>query len=115
MADIAGGVSRYVLLATLWSNGTPPPSLSGSNGLVALAIPVDSPISNFFVKGGNYSFSGDGYRAEYRCLEIFATADEALNAYPDGMRVSVTPATFLRWRQPIEPVASDRTNWSFGS
>jgi general secretion pathway protein D len=115
MAEIAGGISRYVLLATLWSAGPPPPSLAGSNGLVALAIPADSPISNFFVKGGNYQFSGDGYRADYRCLEIFATADDALNAYPDGMRVSVTPATFLRWRQPTEPAAAERVNWSLGS
>lgn len=115
MARAARGVSRYVLLATLWSEGSPPQSLDSANGLVALAIPADSPLSDMFAKGGDYRFSGDGFRADFRCLEVFATADEALSAYPDGMRVSVTPATFLRWRQPVEPVASSRGNWSPGS
>lgn len=110
--EAAQGLSRYVLLATLWSEGAPPASLDGANGLVALAIPADSPLSSLFAKGGNYRFSGDGYRADYRCLEIFATADEALAAYPDGMRVSVTPATFLRWRQPLEAAANSRGSWS---
>jgi hypothetical protein len=114
-ADAAQGVSRYVLLATLWSAGTAPQSLVGSNGLVALAVPADSALAGLFEKGTSYHFESPDYRADYRCLEIFPTANEALEAYPDGMRVSVTPATFLRWRRPAEAVAASRVNWSNGS
>jgi hypothetical protein len=114
-AEAARGVSRYVLLATLWSSGAAPQSLSGSNGLVALAIPADSSLAGLFQKGKSYHFESDDYRADFRCLEIFPSADEALAVYPDGMRVSVTPATFLRWRQPSEATAASRYNWSMGS
>lgn len=114
-ADAAQGISRYVLLATLWSSGTAPQSLVGANGLVALAIPADSSLAGLFQKGTSYHFESPEYRADYRCLEIFPGADEALEAYPDGMRVSVTPASFLRWRRPAEAVAASRLNWSGGS
>jgi len=108
------GVSRYVLLATLWSDGQAPESLEGANGLVTLSVPTDSALAGMFQKGMSYHFEGDGYMADYRCLEIFGSADEALSAYPDGSRVSVTPATFLRWREPSDPPASSRYNWTAG-
>jgi general secretion pathway protein D len=114
VAEAARGVSRYVLLATIWSSGQPPESLQGANGLVTLAVPADSSLAGLFQKGGNYHFEGDGYSADYRCLEVFGSADEALAAYPDGSRVSVTPATFLRWRQPSGADAASRYNWTAG-
>ena len=103
---------RYVLLASIWESGAPPPGLAGSNGLVALAVPVTSALADAFKKGEAYRFQSDGYTANYECLEVFATPQEAFGAYPEGMEVSTSPATFLHWREPSEPAALSPLNWS---
>jgi hypothetical protein len=101
-----------VLLASIWESGTPPTSLGGSNGLLALAVPVDSPLASRFKKGDTYRFQSEGYTANYQCLEMFATPQEAFAAYPEGMRVSASPQTFLHWREPTEPAASNAASWT---
>lgn len=109
----AGGAmtDRYVLLASIWESGTPPPSLRSSNGLLALAVPVNGPLAALYRKGEGYRFQSDGYAANYECLEVFATPQEAFAAYPEGMRVSIEPSTFLHWREPTEVTTLSPTNW----
>jgi hypothetical protein len=106
------GVSdHYVLLATLWDSGNPPPSLVNSNGLLALAVPVDSALAGLFTKGDGYRFQQGGYAAVYECLEVYATPQDAFATYPEGMRVSNEPPTFLHWREPSEPAALSAASW----
>ena len=107
----ASGANRYVLMATLWEFGTAPDSLSSSNGLLALAVPVNSSLSDFFRMGGTYRFRSDGYTANYECLDVFATPDEAFGAYPEGIKVSEEPRTFLHWREPTEPTTLMTASW----
>jgi general secretion pathway protein D len=108
----ASGSDIYVLLATIWESGTPPSSLTGSNGLLALAVPVDSPLGSVFRKGEGYRFETEGYTAYYECLEVFPTPQEAFAGYPEGMQVSNQPPTFLRWREPSEAAALNTPNWT---
>jgi hypothetical protein len=107
----AGASDRYVLLASLWESGTPPASLAGSNGLLALAVPVNSPLSSVFKKGDSYRFQQGGYTANYECLDAFGTPQEAFASYPEGMRVSRQPTTYLHWREPSEPGTLSPSNW----
>ena len=112
--DAAGGVAssdRYILLASIWESGTPPPSLSTNNGLLALAVPVDSALAGLFRKGQSYRFQGNDYTANYECLDVFGTPQDAFVAYPEGMRVSTSPSTYLHWREPTEPTSSSPGNW----
>jgi general secretion pathway protein D len=108
----AGTVTdRYVLMATVWDSGQPPPSLASSNGLLALAVPADAPLAGLFTKGDGYRFQQGGYAAIYECLDVFATPQEAFAAYPEGMRVSMQPPTFLHWREPTEPTTLSTNSW----
>lgn len=115
-AEAAAGVEpqagAYVLLATLWTAGQPPVALSGANGLVALSLRGSSELAGLFRAGSTYRFADATFEAGFHCLDTFATATEALTAYPEGMRASITPATFLHWRDPTESVAGERANWS---
>lgn len=104
--------SGFILLATVWSEGMAPESLAGSNGLVALTVRSDSPLAGLFEKGRSFSFSSDGFSAGYYVLDIYSTSTEALGAYPDGMRVSVNPVTFLHWREPLEPQVIEPQAWA---
>lgn len=106
--------NRYVLLAVLEDTGAPLPSLESSNGLVALAVPSNLAIAQQFRKGATYRFESGSYRAIYVCLEVFETPSEAFAAYPEGMRVSTNPQTFLHWREAVEPQVLDRSNWQLG-
>jgi general secretion pathway protein D len=112
--DAASGAAssdRYVLLASVWESGTPPSSLSANNGLLALAVPVDSALASLFRKGQSYRFQSNDYAADYQCLEVFGTPQDAFVAYPEGMRVSTSPSTYLHWREPAEPTALSPANW----
>jgi general secretion pathway protein D len=102
---------RYVLLANIWESGTAPASLVGSNGLLALAVPANSQLASLFRKGQSYRFQSSSYAASYECLEVFATPEDAFVAYPEGLRVSASPPTFLHWREPVEPAALSPANW----
>ena len=106
------GSDRYVLLAAIWDVGTPPPSLGGSNGLLALAVPNSSPLATLFEKGESYRFQSDNYTANYECLEVFATPEEAFAMYPEGLRVSASPATYLHWLEPSEPLTLSANHWA---
>jgi hypothetical protein len=108
----AAVTDRYVLLANVWESGTPPPSLNSSNGLLALAVPVTSRLAGLFSKGEGYRFQSDGYAANYECLEVFGTPQDAFVAYPEGLPVSTSPATYLHWREPIEPTSLSSANWT---
>jgi general secretion pathway protein D len=102
---------HYVLLANIWESGTSPASLAGSNGLLALAVPADSPLASLFRKGESYRFQSGSYAASYECLEVFGTPQDAFVAYPEGLRVSTSPPTYLHWREPTEPAALSPGNW----
>ncbi len=104
--------NRYVLLASVSESGAAPASLTTSNGLLALAVPSGSPLEPVFRKGYNYRFQGDGYAATYVCLEVFGSPQDAFAAYPDGVRVSSTPSTFLHWQEPTEPATRNVSNWN---
>ena len=106
-----GASDRYVLLANLWESGSAPPSLVSSNGLLALAVPVDSPLAALFKKGDGYRFQQGNYAATYECLDVFATPQEAFASYPEGMRVSNQPLTYLHWREPSEQGALNTNSW----
>jgi hypothetical protein len=108
----AAASNRYVLLASIWEFGTAPSSLETSNGLLALAVPVNSRLADLLKKGQTYRFQSDDYTANYECLEVFATPDEAFASYPEGMQVSAAPRTFLRWREPTEAAALSAANWA---
>ncbi len=106
--------NRYVLLATVSSSGSPPQSLEGSNGLLALAVPASLPLARSFQKGRVYRFVGNGFTASYVCLEVFEGPNEAFAVYPEGMQVSTNPPSFLHWREPVEASVLDDANWSAG-
>lgn len=108
------GSNRYVLLAVLEEAGSPVASLQPSNGLVALAIPRNSSLAKRFAKGGLYRFENGSYRVKYICLEVFETPAEAFAAYPEGMRVSTNPPTFLHWREAVENSVLSEGNWQLG-
>ena len=103
--------NQYALMATLWEVGTPPDSLTTSNGLLALAVPVNSGLAGFFRMGQTYRFRSDNYTANYECLDVFATPDEAFAAYPEGIKVSEEPRTFLHWREPTESTTLSAASW----
>jgi len=109
-ADAVG--NRYVLMATIWETGTAPPSLRSDNGLLALAVPVGGPLDRLFVKGGSYRFATEDYTATVRVLEEFLNPQDAFQAYPEGMQVSVNPPIYLHWREPTEPDAVNPANWT---
>ena len=104
--------NRYVLLASVWESGTPPESLSSANGLLALAVPANSPLTKLFRRGEGYRFQDEGYAATYQCLEVFTTPQEAFTAYPEGSRVSQAPATYVHWREPTEAGTLATANWA---
>ena len=104
--------NRYVLLASVAESGQAPASLTTSNGLLALAVPSGPALETVFRKGYNYRFQGDGYAATYVCLEVFGSPQDAFAAYPDGVRVSSTPSTFLHWQEPTEPATLNVSNWN---
>jgi hypothetical protein len=108
---LPSGANLYVLLAVIWESGSPPPSLLSSNGLVALAVPADSPLAQRFRKGTSYRFVSESYTANIECLEVFGTAQAAFATYPDGMQVSVQPPSFLHWREPTDPAARALESW----
>ena len=108
----AAASDRYVLLASVWESGTPPASLGSSNGLLALAVPNNSPLADLFRKGEGYQFQSHGYAASYLCLDVFATPQDAFVSYPEGMHLSASPPTFLHWREPSEPATLSTTNWA---
>ncbi|HYD48078.1 MAG TPA: type II secretion system secretin GspD [Terriglobales bacterium] len=108
----ATGPSEYVVLATVWSEGTPPTSLFGSNGLVALRVASGSTLSGMFQPGAGYRFDSENFDAYFQCLEVFSSREEAFTIYPDGMRVSQYPVSFLHWREPTDAAAQRPTNWS---
>jgi general secretion pathway protein D len=103
--------NHYVLLAAVWESGAPPPSLQTSNGLLALAVPGNGPLAAMFVKGDSYRFRSRDYTATYHCLDVFGSPQEAFMSYPEGMRVSANPLTYLHWREPSDPSASYPGNW----
>jgi general secretion pathway protein D len=111
VAPQATVTDRYVLLADIWDSGTSPASLASSNGLLALAVPADSPLASLFRKGESYRFRSGSYAANYECLEVFGTPQDAFVAYPEGLRVSMSPPTYLHWREPAEPTALSPANW----
>ena len=100
-----------MLLASLWESGKAPPSLASSNGLLALAVPVNSALAGVFKKGDGYRFQQGAYAATYECLDVFASPQEAFANYPEGMRVSSQPPTYLHWREPSEPGALSAASW----
>jgi len=106
--------NRYILLAAISASGTPLTSLQDSNGLLALAVPASSALASRFQKGQVYRFVGNSFTASYVCLEVFESPEEAFSVYPEGMQVSTDPPTFLHWREPVESVVLDETNWSAG-
>ena len=99
------------MLASIWEFGTAPDSLSSSNGLLALAVPVNSALPDLFRKGETYRFRSADYTANYECLDVFATPEEAFAAYPEGMQVSSDPRTFLHWREPTESATLSAADW----
>ena len=109
-ADV-GLTDRYVLLASIWESGTPPASLTSANGMLALAVPANSQLGRLFKKGDAYRFEAETYSADFECLDVFPTPQEAFAAYPEGMPISREPATFLHWREPSEASTMDASHW----
>jgi hypothetical protein len=109
---VATSADYYVLLATVADAGSAPPNLTGANGLVSLAVPVNSPLASLFKKGSGYRFESDDYTASYICLEVFATPQQAFEEYPEGMRVSPRPVTFLHWQEPSDPATVNPRHWA---
>lgn len=103
---------RYVLLANIWESGTAPASLSGSNGLLALAVPANSSLADLFSRGESYRFQSNNYTASFLCLDVFGSPQDAFVTYPDGLRVSTSPPTYLHWREPSEPASLSPANWA---
>ncbi|MCK6556714.1 type II secretion system secretin GspD [Candidatus Binatia bacterium] len=104
--------NRYVLVATIWETGMPPRSLRSDNGLLPLAVPLGGPLDRLFVKGGSYRFASADYTATLKVLEEFPNPQDAFQAYPEGLQVSVNPPIYLHWREPTEPDAVNAANWA---
>jgi hypothetical protein len=42
---------------------------------------------------------------------VFATPQQAFEEYPEGMRVSPRPVTFLHWQEPSDPATTNPRHW----
>jgi hypothetical protein len=103
---------RYVLLATFWDRGQPPPSLATESGMVPLSLPQDSQLSTLFVSGKTVRFESDTYSALFRCLDTFSSAEQARAVYPEGLRVSSEPRELLHWRELKDASSRNIRSWT---
>jgi len=105
-------IPRYVLLATFWEQGQPPPSLATQSGLVPLSLPPDSQLSALFASGKTVRFESDTYSALFRCLDTFSNAEQARAVYPEGLRVSSEPHELLHWRELQDASSRNVRSWT---
>jgi general secretion pathway protein D len=103
---------RYVLLASFFSQGQPPPSLISSSGLLPIVLADDSDLRSLFAPGKTFRFESDTYSAVYRCLDTFETAQAARVVYPEGLRVSAEPQELLHWRQLNDASSRNESSWT---
>jgi len=103
---------RYVLLATFWDRGQPPPSLASQSGMVPLSLPQDSQLSELFASGKTVRFESDTYSALFRCLDTFSSAEQARAVYPEGLRVSSEPRELLHWRELKDASSRNIRSWT---
>jgi general secretion pathway protein D len=106
------GPYRYVLLAAFAEQGSPPPGLHSSSGLLAVELPQNSTLTTLFKPGQQYRFTSEKFDAYYRVLEAYPTAQEALNLYPEGMPVDPAKGDYLHWRKFGDPTSADVTAWT---
>jgi hypothetical protein len=104
--------NRYVLLAAFAEKGDAPPGLRSDSGLLAIAVPENSRLSEMFYEGGGYRFESDVYSALYRCLEAYPTSREALLVYPEGLPVDPANGEYLHWRDLTDPSSANIAAWS---
>lgn len=104
--------NRYVLLAAFAEKGDAPPGLRSDSGLLAIAVPENSRLSEMFYEGGGYRFESDVYSALYRCLEAYPTSREALLVYPEGLPVDPANGEYLHWRELTDPSSANIAAWS---
>jgi hypothetical protein len=110
--DIATPPARYVLLAGVSTRGAPPAGLQTTSGLLAVELPPDSGLVTLFRKGGNYRFQSVGFDGVYQCLEAYATPQEALLVYPEGLPVDAQAGEYLHWRQFEDATSTNVAAWT---
>jgi general secretion pathway protein D len=106
------GPYRYVLLAAFAEQGSPPKGLQSGSGLIAVALPDSSQLTTLFKPGGQYRFTSDRFDGNYRVLEAYGTAQEAVLMYPEGLPVDPAKGDYLHWREFGDPTSADPTAWS---
>jgi general secretion pathway protein D len=104
--------ARYVLLASVSTRGSAPEGLQTTSGLVAVELPPDSRLTTLFRKGGNYRFQSVGFDGVYQCLEAYATPQEAMLVYPEGLPVNPEAGEYLRWRQFEDATTTNAAAWT---
>ena len=112
VAAAHGGPYRYVLLAAFAEQGSPPPGLQSTSGLIAVNLPPGSRLTTLFKPGAQYRFSSDKFDANYRVLEAYPTSQEALLVYPEGLPVDAAKGDYLHWREFKDPTSADATAWT---
>lgn len=102
---------RFILLASFSERGTPPPDLRTSTGLLALALPADSKLTELFRAGTQFRFRTDAFEGLYQCLEAYPTPQEAMLVYPEGLLVDPQNDERLHWRDLKDPESTEAALW----
>ncbi|HVN87839.1 MAG TPA: type II secretion system secretin GspD [Candidatus Binatia bacterium] len=103
---------RYVLLARFGESGAPPATLATAAGMLPVILAPDSTLRDLFERGKLYRFESENYSAVFRCVDAFASADEARVVYPEGLTVSAQPRELLHWRELDEASAHNVRSWT---
>ena len=104
--------SRYVLLAAYSEQGTPPPGLQSSSGLLAVELPEGSSLITLFQKDRQYRFTSDHFDGFYRVLETYPSSQLANLVYPEGLPIDPSKGAFLHWRSLGDATSADATAWT---
>jgi len=103
---------RFVLLASFAESGTAPEGLRSNSGLLALELADDSRLTTLFKPGKQYHFNSDTFDGLYHCLDAYATANEAMMVYPEGMPVDPKSGEYLHWRQFRDATSANAMAWT---
>jgi hypothetical protein len=83
-----------------------------ASGLIAVELPENSKLTTLFKLGQQYRFTSEKYDAVYRVLEAYATPQEALAMYPEGLAVDASKGEYLHWRKFSDATSADVTAWT---
>ena len=91
--------------------------LKGLSGVMAdvdcaVELPENSNLTTLFKPGAQYRFTSEKFDGFYRVLEAYATPQEALLMYPEGLAVDASKGDYLHWRKFTDATSGDVTAWA---